>query len=93
MLDLDDSFSKLDSDSGYYKEKFEEDFRLKNLNKKTKVGNYIDVKLMSINSMKVRDYAANIAKTNEDGDYEVQFFRQSSNVPGKFVKLFRRTPV
>ena len=86
MLDSDDSFSKLDSDSDDYEEKFEKDFGLQNSNKKLEVGDYIIVKLMPINSTKARHYVANIVEKNEDGDYKVQFFRQSSKVPGKFVK-------
>ena len=86
VLDSDDSFSKLDSDSDDYEEEFEKDFGLQNSNKELEVGDYIIVKLMPINSTKARHYVANIVEKNEDGDYEVQFFRQSSKVPGKLVK-------
>ena len=41
---------------------------------------------MPINSTKARHYVANTVEKNEDGDYELQFFRQLSKVPGKFVK-------
>ena len=41
---------------------------------------------MPINSTKARHYVANIVEKNEDKNYEVRFFRQSSKVPGKFVK-------
>ena len=86
MLDSDDSFSKLDYDFDDYEGEFEEDFGLQNPNKELEVGDYIIVKLMPINSTKARHYVANIVEKNEDGNYEVQFFRQSSKVPGKFVK-------
>ena len=86
MLDSDDSFSKLDSDFDDYEGEFEEDFGLQNPNKELEVGDYIIVKLMPINSTKARHYVANIVEKNEDGNYEVQFFRQSFKVPGKFVK-------
>ena len=88
VLDSDDSFSKLDSDSDDYEEEFEEDFGLQNSNKELEVGDYIIAKLMPINSTKARHYVANIVEKNEDGDYEVQFFRHSSKVPDKFVKPF-----
>ena len=85
VLDSDESFSKFDSDSDDYEE-FEEDFRLQNPNKELEVGDYIIVKLMPINRTKVRHYVAKVIEKNKDGDYEVQFFRQSFKVSGKFVK-------
>ena len=86
MPDSDDSFSKLDSDSDDYEEKFEEDFELQNSNKELEIGDYIIVKLISRNSTKARHYVVNIVEKNSNGDYEVQFFRQSPKIPGKFVK-------
>ena len=41
---------------------------------------------MPINSTNARHYFANIVEKNEDGNYEVQFFRQSFKMPRKFVK-------
>ena len=84
--DGDDSFSKVGSDFDDYDEEFEEDFGLQNPNEEREVGDCIIVKLMPINSTKARHYVANIVEKNEGGDYEVQFFRQSSKVPGTFVK-------
>ena len=45
VLDSNDSFSKLNSDSDDYEEEFEDDFGLQNLNKELEVVNYTIVKL------------------------------------------------
>ena len=90
MLDSDDSFSKLDSDSDDYEETFEEDFGLQNPNNEPEVGDYIIVKLMPINSMKAGHYVANIVEKNEDDDYEVQFFKHSSKFFCNFVKSIEK---